>query len=124
MKSPLQCVSMNGFGIEPSVHDERLIVGLTGTADVAAIPPLRACLAEVPSEMSRLGLDTLEIDFRRLCFLNSACLKAFVAFVHRIHEDGPPLRIRFVVDANLGWQYRAFTALERMAPTTVTIDVR
>ena len=117
-------VVMDSFGIEPALvgdrHDQ-LSVKLTGTGDMAAAAPLGSYCKELQGEVKRLSLAAVEFDIRALYFLNSSCLKAFIAFICGLTAQGLQCEVRFVTDARLAWQKRSLTALERMSPSTVSI---
>ncbi|KYF52486.1 hypothetical protein BE08_19790 [Sorangium cellulosum] len=115
-------VVTDSFGIEPSLLGDRLSIKLTGTGDMAAAAPLGGYCKEVQAEVKRLSLAAVEFDIRALYFLNSSCLKAFIAFICGISAQGLKCEIRFVTDGRLAWQRRSLTALERMSPSLVSID--
>ncbi|MGK3995572.1 hypothetical protein [Sorangium sp. So ce1024] len=115
-------VVTDSFGIEPSLLGDRLSIKLTGTGDMAAAAPLGGYCKEVQEEVKRLSLAAVEFDIRALYFLNSSCLKAFIAFICGISAQGLKCQIRFVTDGRLAWQRRSLTALERMSPSLVSID--
>ncbi|WP_437535174.1 hypothetical protein WME79_13095 [Sorangium sp. So ce726] len=114
-------ITTDSFGIEPALLGDRLSIKLTGTGDMAAAAPLGAYCKEVQHEVRRLSLAAVEFDIRALYFLNSSCLKAFIAFIAGVTGQGPKCKIRFVTDARLGWQRRSLAALERMSPGLVSI---
>ncbi|WP_437489733.1 hypothetical protein WME75_11285 [Sorangium sp. So ce1014] len=115
-------VVTESFGIEPALSGDRLSIKLTGTGDMAAAAPLGSYCNEVQLEVKRLSLTTVEFDIRALYFLNSSCLKAFIAFICGVAAHGLGCEIRFVTDARLGWQRRSLAALQRMSPSLVSID--
>ncbi|KYF73044.1 hypothetical protein BE11_11065 [Sorangium cellulosum] len=115
-------VVTDSFGIEPALLGDRLSIKLTGTGDMAAAAPLGGYCKEVQEEVRRLSLAAVEFDIRALYFLNSSCLKAFIAFICGVAAQGLTCEIRFVTDARLAWQRRSLTALERMSPSLVSID--
>lgn len=122
MNLQLQAFAQPGFGIEPKIVGNDLALVLTGTGDMAAVLPLRNCLADVHPEMVRLGLQRVDIDVRALYLLNSSCLKALVTLIYEAQKAKASYGIRFVVDPRLSWQRRALVALQRMAPELVTIE--
>ncbi|WP_437319686.1 hypothetical protein [Sorangium sp. So ce385] len=115
-------VVTESFGIEPALAGDRLSIKLTGTGDMAAAGPLASYCSEVQHEVKRLSLTTVEFDIRALYFLNSSCLKAFIAFICGISAQGLGCEIKFLTDARLGWQRRSLAALQRMSPSLVSID--
>ena len=94
-------VVTESFGIQPALAGDRLSIKLTGTGDMAAAAPLGSYCHEVQHEVKRLSLTTVEFDIRALYFLNSSCLKAFIAFICGIAAQGLGCKIRFVTDARV-----------------------
>ncbi|AUX24341.1 hypothetical protein SOCEGT47_048780 [Sorangium cellulosum] len=115
-------VVTDSFGIEAALRDDRLVVKLTGTGDMAAAGPLGAYLKTLQGEVIGRSLRAIELDVKALYFLNSSCLKAFVSFIGGLASQGVKSKIRFITDARLGWQRRSLTALERMSPELVSIE--
>ena len=122
MQLNIMSIAGAGFGVEPSVADGYLVLRLTGTGDMAAVPPLRSVLVGAREELTRLGLKGVNIDIRVLYLLNSSCLKALVSFIYQLQTQGSIQPIKFIVDPRLSWQRRALVALERMAPDLVSIE--
>jgi hypothetical protein len=122
MQLNIMPIAEEGFGVEPSVADGYLVLRLTGTGDMAAVPPLRSVLVGAREELTRLGLKGVNIDIRVLYLLNSSCLKALVSFIYQLQTQGSIQPIKFIVDPRLSWQRRALVALERMAPDLVSIE--
>ncbi|KYF56135.1 hypothetical protein BE08_23065 [Sorangium cellulosum] len=114
-------VVTESFGIEPALREDTLRVRLTGTGDMAAAAPLGSILKDLQWEAVRLRVSAVEFDVRALYFLNSSCLKAFIAFICGLAGHGLRCKVQFVTDARLGWQRRSLTALERMSPELVSI---
>jgi hypothetical protein len=114
-------VSLEGFGIDPSLDDERLVLRLSGTGDMAAVRHLERCLKDVHAEVIKLGLRTVDIDIKALYLLNSSCLKGLVSFVYMIQSEGPRYEVRFITDPHLSWQPRSLRVIERLAPDIVSI---
>lgn len=121
-ESQLTAVTVDGFAVEPQVAGSVLTAVLKGTGDTAAVAPLEAFLDAAAVEVKRLALQSAVFDVRALYLLNSSCLKAFLAFVFRTTSNQPACRVRFLVDAKLGWQRRSLVALVRMAPAQVFIE--
>jgi hypothetical protein len=117
----IERVVTDSFGMEPSLGGDRLSVRLTGTGDMAAAAPLGGFLRAVQDEAKRLSLAAVEFDVRALHFLNSSCLKAFIAFICGLGNEGLGCEIRFLTDAKLEWQRRSLSALQRMSPDRVSI---
>lgn len=114
-------VVLDDFELAPFERGGCLVANLAGTADGSAIAPLRDCVAGILRELSRGAHSTLEFDIRRLCLLNSSCLRVLLAFLNELQTSGARVSIRFLVNAQLAWQPRALVALERLAPAMVSI---
>lgn len=114
-------IALESFAIEPSETASGLLLKLSGTGDMVAVEPLKACFDQVRQDMTRLGLKHLDIDIRALYLLNSSCLKCLVRFLYLLQTDGPKISIAFSVDKNLSWQARALSPLTRMAPEIVKV---
>jgi hypothetical protein len=117
----ITALTQEGFGIEPTLGQSRLRLKLIGTGDMAAVAPLRDCLTQVHQEVTRLGLEAVDIDIRALYLLNSSCLNALLGFFYNIQTAGPAYPVQIVTDPRLSWQKRALSALVRMAPDVVSI---
>src|SRR5215216_5177341 len=90
-------------------------VVLTGNADLNVKTMLDHFLAAVHEESLRLQITEVEVDVRRLEFMNSSCLKCLVGWISRI-QDGPrPYRVTFKSSPALFWQRRSLQALSCLA---------
>jgi hypothetical protein len=114
-------VVLESFAIDASSTGRRAVIRLSGTGDMVAVEPLKACLEQVRGDVTRLNFEGIEIDIRALYLLNSSCIKALVHFIYLLQTDGPRFSIKFSVDHNLSWQARALSPLVRMAPDIVHV---
>lgn len=114
-------VSLESFQIRPGAKDGGVVLAVSGTGDMAAVPALTNCLSQVRQTMKDPELSVLEVDIRGLYLLNSSCIKALVHFIYLVDSSGSDFTIEFVVDKNITWQPRALAALCRMAPALVTV---
>ncbi len=117
-------VTLEDFGIIPSLIDGCLVLQLTGTGDIVALEPLRDCLARVQQKVQLKEISSLEVDIRRLRLLNSSCLKLFASFLLELMSTKANCPIHFIVDSKLAWQTRSLFALERLAEDIVSVVPR
>lgn len=117
-------VKLDSFQIVPVATENSLSLAMSGTGDMSAVAPLKACLTEVRQTAKATPLALLEVDIRKLYLLNSSCIKAFVHFIYLNQTEGPKLKVKYIVDSNISWQARALAALNRMAPELVSIETR
>ncbi len=114
-------VALEGFAIDPDLKEDRLVLRLSGTGDMAAVRHLDRCLKEAHALASSQQLDAVEIDIRALYLLNSSCLKGLVSYVYQVQSGQPRYDVRFVTDQQLSWQPRSLKVIERLAPDIVSI---
>jgi hypothetical protein len=107
------------------VEGERaLIVTIAGNADLNVKVQLDRFLAMVHADAQRLHLEEVTVDFRKLDFMNSSCLKCLVSWITRI-QDLPPghqYRLTFVSSPAMYWQKRSLHALSCLASELVTVQ--
>lgn len=121
MRSVVSEVQGEAFRILPGIEHQRLRIRLEGSADMAAVTPLKTCLAEARITMQEHRLSELELDLTALYLLNSSCIKALVHFLFVLQSEPPSFPVTFVVSPTLSWQPRALAPLERMAPAIVHV---
>lgn len=104
--------------------DGSIVVSLAGTADTAVREPLEEFFTQVHSEAVRLTTPTVVVDLRELEFMNSSCLKVFVAWLARLRELEAPAQYKVCFRSNpkLLWQRRSLAALSCFAIDLVTIE--
>jgi hypothetical protein len=117
-------VTLEEFGIAPSLVDSRLVLRLTGIGDTMAVTPLRDCLYAIKRGIAGSEVVAVEFDIRGMQLLNSSCLKVFATFLIELLGNKSTCPIRFIVDSKLPWQARSLFALERLASSLVRIVVR
>jgi hypothetical protein len=117
-------VTLEEFGIVPSLVDGCLVLQLTGTGDIVAVEPLRNCLGSVQGKVQLKEISSVEFDIRRLLLLNSSCLKLFASFLLELMSMKANCPIHFIVDSKSAWQARSLFALERLAGDIVRIVPR
>jgi anti-anti-sigma factor len=104
--------------------DDAIVVQLAGTADTAVREQLEEFFTQLHAEAVRLAQPAVVVDVRELEFMNSSCLKVFVAWLAQLRElQGPAqYKVRFRSNPNLLWQRRSLAALSCFAIDLVTIE--
>ena len=104
--------------------DGSLAVSLAGTADTAVREQLEEYFTQVHAEAVRLKTPTVVVDLRELEFMNSSCLKVFVAWLAHLRELETPAQYKVCFRSNpkLLWQRRSLAALSCFAIDLVTIE--
>jgi hypothetical protein len=110
------------FSCSPELTDHTLTVVFSGTGDVAVVEILGDYLKRLHVEASKLDVNQVVCDFRRLLFMNSSCFKAFVVWIDTVKNAQRPYGIRFLTDPDMHWQRRSLEALRRLATSVVTIE--
>lgn len=111
------------FTAEASLREGVLVVTLTGNADLNVKAQLDEFLSGVHAEAERRGLSDVEVDVRRLEFMNSSCLKCLVGWISRIQDEPPgrQYRVAFQSSPSLFWQRRSLHALSCLATELVSV---
>lgn len=109
------------FAFAPHWDGANLSATFTGTADLMAVVPLAEFLKGLGQDVSRLRSRRVRLDLTRLEFINSSCLKAFVAFVVRMKDGQRPVHVEFLTDPGFPWQGRAVAPIARISPETVCV---
>jgi hypothetical protein len=87
-----------------------------------AIELLAEYLKRVQEEATRLSVQEVRCDFRKLVFMNSSCFKSFVVWIDHVKNAPVAYKINFLTDPNLHWQRRSLEALRRLAMNIVSIE--
>jgi hypothetical protein len=125
MTSWVRTTSENDFAANASTDDRRIMVSLSGTADVTIRNQLDHFLREVHQEAQRRRAVQVTVDLRQLEFMNSSCLKCLVWWVSTVQEqpsDGK-YRIIFVSSPSVYWQRRSLDALACLGGDIISIQV-
>lgn len=118
----LSPITMPGFSCDARISERMLSVTFAGTGDAAAIEPLGGYLRGLHAEAERLSVNEVTCDFRKLSFMNSSCLKAFVVWIDTVKNASRSYRIRFITAPEMGWQRRSLEALRRLATGVVSVE--
>lgn len=106
------------------IEGSDLIIALSGTADLDVRSELALWLKTVHDEMLRLKLSRVIVDIRRLEFMSSLCLNAFVGWLATIMDLSPTqqYRVHFKWSREMFWQRKSLNALRRFAMMLVTTE--
>jgi hypothetical protein len=117
-------IDANDLRASPSFSDGQLSLSFAGSADSRSQSAIEVMLGKVHSEVLRLGLPEVAIDFRDCDFVNSSCFKAFVVWLEQIQEleADQQYRLRFYSDDTKAWQRRSLQALSCFAIELVHIE--
>ena len=112
------------FTAQASLDDRRLLVSLTGTADLTIKSQLDHFLQEVHAEARRCQAEEVTVDVRQLEFMNSSCLKCFVWWIGTVQEQPGEGRyhIVFLSSPSVYWQRRSLNALACLANDIITVQ--
>jgi anti-anti-sigma factor len=124
MTLALPDVVSDQLGIDGRLVDDIIEVQLAGTADTAVRAELDDYITKLHAEAVRLNVPAVVVDLRELEFMNSSCLKVFVAWLAILRELEPIAQYRIRIRSNpaLLWQRRSLAALSCFAIDLVTIE--
>ena len=111
------------FGDAPE-GSATLTVVLTGNADLNVKVMLDHFLVAVHEQSQAKHIPEVEVDVRKLEFMNSSCLKCLVGWISRI-QDSPPgeqYRVTFKSSPTMFWQRRSLQALSYLATDLVSVS--
>jgi hypothetical protein len=119
-----QTTTENDFAANASASERRILVSLTGTADVTVRDQLDQFLRDVHQEAQNCRAEEVTVDVRQLEFMNSSCLKCLVWWVSTVHEQPVEgkYHIVFVSSPSLYWQRRSLDALACLAGDVISIQ--
>ena len=114
MMSPqLQPILEQEFRATGQLEGPRLTLHLSGQADPRTNARIDAFLLAADRDSVAAGVREVVVDFRKLEFMNSSCLKSLVTWLRKLQERPAEQRyiIRFLHDPESHWQIRSFSAL-------------
>jgi hypothetical protein len=123
MTSWARTTTENDFAANASTADRKILVSLSGTADVTIRTQLDHFLREVHQEAQRSRAEEVTVDVRQLEFMNSSCLKCFVWWVSTVQDqpsDGR-YRIVFLSSPSVYWQRRSLDALACLGGDIISV---
>ena len=119
-----EAIRENDFSAEASVRGRMMEVSLSGTADIAVKGNLDRLVHSLHSEAQRLALIGVNVDVRRLEFMDSSCLKSLAWWIGTVHElpaEGR-YRIVFLSSPTVYWQRRSLNALAGLAGDVMSVQ--
>jgi hypothetical protein len=124
MHLAVEAVTQPGFTLAPDYADGKIVLRLSGNADMLAQTALAHALRQVQAEADRLHVREVQCQCGDLYFMNSSCFKFFVIWVTNLLAAAPDrrYRIHFVSNRQLAWQRRTFEALRCLAEKIVTVE--
>lgn len=107
-----------------STGEGRILVSLSGTADVTIRNQLDHFLREVHQEAQRRRAEEVTVDVRQLEFMNSSCLKCLLWWVSTVQEQPTEgkYRIVFLSSPSVYWQRRSLDALACLAGDIISVQ--
>ena len=101
-----------------------LMVVLTGNADLNVKTMLDHFLVAVHEASQRQHIPEVEVDVRKLEFMNSSCLKSLVSWVTQIQDlpRGQQYRVTFLSSPTMYWQKRSLHAICCLANDIVSVE--
>jgi hypothetical protein len=123
-KLQLGDVGLTAFSLAAELEDGGVMVRVKGTGDMDAAPMLAKYLPRLQMEAQRLEVAAIRFDLRELYFMNSSCLKAFVAMIVSSARLAAAKRYRvvFYTEPRLPWQKRSLEALRNLGGGLVSIE--
>jgi hypothetical protein len=112
------------MSVAGGVDGNVITVQFVGTADTEARAELDTYVKQLHVEAVRLAVANVVVDLRELEFMNSSCLKIFVAWLAQLRDLAPDKQYRIQIrsNPNLLWQRRSLAALSCFAVDLVTIE--
>ena len=100
-------------------------VALSGTADLMVKGRLDRFLHSLHAEAQRRALTDVNVDVRRLEFMNASCLASFVWWISTVHEQPAETRyhIVFLSSPTVYWQRRSLSALAGLGGDIISVQL-
>jgi len=118
-----EAVCENDFSAEASVRGRLMEVALGGTADHTVKGHLDRFVRSLHAEAQRKALTGVNVDVRRLEFMDSTCFKSFAWWISTV-QDLPAenrYRIVFLSSPTVYWQHRSLNALAGLAGDIMSV---
>jgi hypothetical protein len=125
MSAAMELSSVEEEGLSlGSVHGQPGHFRFAGTGEAEGAAVLDRFLGQLHAHVLAQSLGEVTVHLHELEFINSSCLKAMVAWIYKVDNEGRPYKIRLVRDATLHWQRTSVATLQRLAPEVVIIQER
>ena len=125
MDEPWQeAIRESDFSAAASVRGHQMEVALSGTADFMMKGHLDRFLRALHAEAQRRALTKVNVDVRRLEFMNSSCLSSFAWWISTVQDQPAEGRyhIVFLSSPTVYWQRRSLNALAGMAGDIISVQ--
>jgi hypothetical protein len=123
MTNGIRTTTENDFAASANTIERRILVSLSGTADITIRDQLDRFLHQVHQEAPHCQAEEITVDVRQLEFMNSSCLKCLVWWVGTVQEQPREGRyhIVFVSNPAVYWQRRSLNALACLADDIISV---
>jgi hypothetical protein len=117
-------VVQSTFAAQAAHQGTALVALLTGDAGLDARGALDAFVVDLHACAQVSAVDAVNVDLRKLEFMNSSCFKSLVTWLGRIQEmpAESQYRVHFLCDPQMLWQRRSLHALRCLALDIVTVE--
>ena len=122
--SPIHAAEVEDFSAKLMPGDDSPpSVLFEGRAEALAKEVLGPFLVEVDKRLVVLKPAHVNVDFRRLTFMNSSCFKDFVVWLSNVRgrAAGEQYRLRFLSNPKVRWQRASLSSLSCFAVDLVEI---
>jgi hypothetical protein len=119
-----EVVRENDFSAEASARGRLMEVALSGTADLRVKGHLDRFVRSLHAEAQRRAATGVNVDVRRLEFMDATCLKSFAWWASTV-QDLPAenrYRIVFLSSPTVYWQRRSLNALAGAAGDIMSVQ--
>jgi hypothetical protein len=118
--APISPIVSKEFALESSLSHSRLVIKMSGTADMSAMSGFGAALVQAHDEAVANRLSEICLDLQKVYFLNSTCLKNITTLALRSRDSTYRLVCR--LNSRLSWQRRALDPIVRLAQGKVVLE--
>ena len=118
----LREVRTTTFAIVPSTDMTTPSVRLSGNGDTAAVDILDGFLKDLHGQLLVTNCSQVQVDLVELYFMNSACVRTFASWIHKVKTEGTPYRVHLKTNARQAWQRRSLEPIKRLAPNVVVLS--
>jgi hypothetical protein len=112
------------FGARGLLEGRRVHLHLWGNADLRVKDRLDTFLRQADKLSVEAAVQEVVVDFLRLDFMNSSCLKALVTWLGKVQERpiAEQYGVVFLKNPAAHWQSRSLHALATFAPSMIRIE--
>jgi hypothetical protein len=120
----IEAIREDDFSAEATVKGRLMEVALSGTADLAVKGLLDRLVRSLHAEVQRRALAGINVDVRRLEFMDTTCLKSFAWWISTVQELPTESRyhIVFLSSPTVYWQRRSLNALAGVAGDIMSVQ--